>query len=185
MATDNRAPNQSALPEHAIIREQAAHACAKAKGSDDLLLEFGQVLLKHVCDLFAVDLVEDDGSIRRWCTLHLSMTNRDSLTEHRNEHPLSHTASYGYPRVIKTGKSQFIPAVAPRIADRLLSSSDGTADSSITVRSFICAPLIAHGRILGAVSVANTERTTFFNADDLLLVEELCEMLAEHLDPLL
>lgn len=184
MPTDYLKPYQSNVPEHAPIRARASRICTEARNPDGLLQDFAHLLLEHLCDLVAIDLVEDDGSIKRRCTRHLTITSSDHLAAQREQYPLNPTAAYGYPRVIKTGKSQFIPAVAPRIADRLLSSPSTLTETTV-VRSYICAPLIAHGRILGAMTVANTERTTFFSADDLLLVEELCSLLAMRLDGLL
>ena len=185
MAPHNRVPYRSVLPEHAILRERIARACAEAPRVDDLLLDVGGIVLEILADLFAVDLVEDDGTIQRRLTLHGSAQVAAQLDRNRRQYPLHNTASYGYPRVIKTGKSQFIPGVTPRIADRLLHGAGASAEQPVTVRSFICVPMLAHGRILGALTLANVERPAFFSADDLLISEEIAEMLASCVDKLL
>lgn len=159
--------------------------CAQSASAEELLSSFGKLAIEHLCDLFAVDLVEDDGSVKRYSTMHLSDGTAKQLATQRLEFPLSKTASYGYPRVIKTGKSQFIPGVGQHLAFRLLSAAKPDDQAVATVRSFICTPLVAHDRTLGALTVANTDRTNAFTADDLLLLEDICQMLAECLDRLL
>jgi len=185
MATQNHSGHRSSNPQHAALREAVARLCQEGHAMQHVLTEFARLVLERVSDLVSIDLVEDDGSIRRYLTLHADESVAAKLSTDRKEYPLSPTASYGYPRVIKTGKSQFIPGVTPHQAYRLLSSAKPETQSGLTVRSFICVPLVAHGRTLGAITVANTEKTAVFTADDLLLLEELADLLADCLDSLL
>jgi GAF domain-containing protein len=182
MLTDSNNPYRSLSPEHEALRQLASGICANNSSPIAALRSFGRLILEYLADLFAVDLVEDDGSIKRYVTIHVDSKKQERFTVQRDEHPVSKTSAYGYPRVIKTGKSQFIPGVTVNLAYRLLSSAPIDEDKPVPVRSFICFPLIAHGRTLGAVSVANTDRNGVFSADDLLLLEEIGKLIAQCLD---
>lgn len=182
---NTRKPNIPVKPEHATIRERAGKLCPEISSAEDVLRKFAAMITETLADLVAIDLVEDDGSIRRSLTLHVSAVVQDKIDAQRSSYPLNMTSAYGYPRVIKTGKSQFIPGVGHHLEFRLLSAMPPGFEDGIAVRSFICVPLVAHGRILGAVTVANTDRASVFVSEDLLLLEEITEMLAECLDRML
>jgi GAF domain-containing protein len=182
---NTRKPNPSAQPEHAAIRERAASLLSESTSVEDVLRMFAALITEKLADLVAIDLVEDDGSIRRSFTQHISASTEQKIVVHRQSYPLNMTSAYGYPRVIKTGKSQFIPGVGHHLEFRLLAALPQGYEDGVAVRSFICVPLIAHGRILGALTVANTDRSTFFASEDLVLLEEITQMLAECLDRML
>ena len=152
-------------------------------GSPEVILaSILSALLAELVDSAAIDLVQDDGSLERVLTRHVDSETEQVLAQQRNENPLPMTASYGYPRVIKTGKSQFIPGVSERIAGRLFPVADLILDG-VAIRSYICVPLVARGRVLGALTLLTTGSGRSFEGEDLLFFEELATIIAESLDP--
>ncbi len=165
------------------VRKKIALLLRNDGGAAALLDSVVDNLIEHIADAATIDLVEDDGSISREVTRHKDVRQQKTLEEQRQNFPLSLRSSYGYPRVIKTGKSQFIPGVTPRLAGRLFpeAKADLVLDG-ISVRSFICVPIIAHERILGALTVLITDQGHSFSGDDLLLLEEVGTLIGEALD---
>jgi GAF domain-containing protein len=52
----------------------------------------------------------------------------------------------------------------------------------LAVRSYICVPLIAHGRTLGALTAMITDHKRLFTSDDLVTLEDIATKIAETLD---
>ncbi len=168
-----------------IARREIAAASQNLGPVDPLFSDVVEVILKYLADSASIDLVEDDGSITRAITRHVDLQKQEVLIHQRNINPLPATASYGYPRVIKTGKSQFIPGVSERVVNRLFPNEEPEAQlvlDGLGVRSFICVPLIARGRTLGALTVLTTGKSRLLNSDDLRLIEEIAVLIAESLD---
>jgi GAF domain-containing protein len=178
---NNKSNGKNRTTDRESVRREIALACQNDGSVDHLLSSTLEILLKHLADSTSIDLVEDDGSITHAMTRDTDGQRQDLLSNHRDGHPLPLTSSYGYPRVIKTGKSQFIPGVSERIVGRLFPEAELVLDGLI-VRSFICVPLIARGHTLGALTLMTTSANRTLDSDDLLLVEEVAVLIAEALD---
>lgn len=166
-------------------RRELIAACQSQGSADHLFSEVVEIILKYLADSASIDLVEDNGLITRALTRHVDTQKQKILINQRNINPLPATASYGYPRVIKTGKAQFIPGVSERVGNRLFPNEEPKAQlilDGLGVRSFICVPLIARGRTLGALTVLTTGKSRLLDSDDLLLIEEIALHIAESLD---
>jgi GAF domain-containing protein len=166
-------------------RRELASACQSDGSVDHLISGVVEIILKYLADSASIDQVEDNGSITRTMTRHVDHQKQEILNKQRNINPLPATASYGYPRVIKTGKAQFIPGVSERVGNRLFPNAEPEAQlilDGLGVRSFICVPLIARGRTLGALTVLTTGKSRLLDSDDLLLIEEIALLIAESLD---
>ena len=166
-----------------IVRDRIVKVCAESNEMSALLEGIANIIIDHFSDAFTLDLVEDDGTIHRYITRHVNHDAQIEIEELRTRFPLPATAAYGYPRVIKTGKSQFMPGVSPRLIHRLFANLDARMIvDGLSVRSFICVPLIAYGRTLGALTVLRSDRPNPFTSDDLLLIEDLAPIIAKCLD---
>ena len=164
------------------IRSRIISICDNDKYDVVSLLEnIADVLIDHFADAFSIDLVEDDGTTRQYVTRHVNSDLEIRMKKLYHDYPLLSTAAYGYPRVIKTGKAQFIPGVSSRLAHRLFSNSDlKNTETEIPIRSFICVPLTTFDRTLGALTVITTKRR--FTAADFSIVEEAAPIIAKCLD---
>ncbi len=170
--------------EREAVRNNIVSSLQTEGTIDRLLASISILLLQKISDSVAIDLVQDDGSLLRVITRHREPEKEHFLVEHRRTFPMALTSSYGYPRVIKTGKSQFIPGVSERIANRLFPEADLILDG-LAVRSFICVPLVAQSRILGAMTLLTTSSMRSFDGDDLLFFEDIAKLLGEKLDQIL
>src|SRR5262249_44432789 len=64
---------------------------------------------------------------------------------------------HGYPHVIRTGRAELIADVSDAVVDEMRASApDREMIGKLELRSNLCVPLKAHGRILGAISFATT-----------------------------
>ncbi|HEY3876554.1 MAG TPA: GAF domain-containing protein [Candidatus Kapabacteria bacterium] len=165
---------------HEQMRSEILHILHQGGSTTTMLDLVMNVLIAKLADSAAIDLTQDDGSILRALTRHRNLRHQVMLESYRQNFPLPITASYGYPRVIKTGKSQFIPGVTARISGHLYPPTEKGVE--IKVHSFICVPLISQGRTLGALSVEMTDQNRSFSRDELLLLEEVASLIAQAID---
>ncbi len=163
-----------------VIRLRVQDALSNDGTSDTLVAAVLAILINEATDSASIDLIQDDGSLVRAFTRHADGDKQNVLIKERADHPLAMTSSYGYPRVIKTGKSQFIPGVSDRIAGRLFPEAELILDG-LAVRSYICVPLVARGHILGALTLLTSGTGRSFDGDDLLFFEEIATLIAESM----
>ena len=70
------------------IRRKIAEIARDNRSTSEFFAAALAVLLENVADSVAVDLVQDDGSIVREITLHNDGQKQQTLTQHRDGHPL-------------------------------------------------------------------------------------------------
>jgi PAS domain S-box-containing protein len=133
-----------------------------------------KLAVPHFADWCAVHILEDDGSIRILALAHVDESKIRWAEELNRLAPMDPNAPTGVPAVIRTAE----PELVPEIPDEMLvaaavSEEHLAALRQIGVRSYICAPLVARGRTLGAVSFVTAESGRVYSRDDLTLAQEV------------
>jgi signal transduction histidine kinase len=86
--------------------------------------------------------------------------------------------------VARTG----VPAFVPRVSDEMLvAAAQGNADRlekmrSLGLVSYLCVPMVANDRVLGVLTLANTESSRQFGNDDLRLALDVASRAALAID---
>jgi len=119
-------------------------------------------------DLCAIDLLQDGGGLHRVASAHVDSTKEALVDDIRARHGFNPNAAHGVPAVVRTRQ----PVLVPRVADADLSEVAHNAEQLALLRqlapkSWIIAPLVAHERTLGAITLAITESTRRYGRDDL------------------
>jgi PAS domain S-box-containing protein len=175
-----------------LMQEQAARAAAELAGERAALLaEASRVLgtsfdyettletLAHLAvprlaDFCTVDMAEGDGVFRRLGVAHaveggetlLRQLDKFTVDDLSERHPLIRVLTSGEPVLVREVTMAGMEAVEmPK--DRLETLR------KLDPRSLICVPLLASGRILGAVTFVSTVSGRRFDTDDLAIAEEL------------
>ncbi len=175
-----------------LMQEQAARAAAESAGQRSALLaEASRVLgtsfdyettletLAHLAvprlaDFCTVDMAEADGGFRRLGVAHaveggealLRRLDYFTMTDLSERHPLI--------RVLTTGESVLVREIKEGALEALGMPPERLETiKQLNPRSMICVPLLASGRVLGAVTFVATVSGRRFDADDLAMAEEL------------
>jgi PAS domain S-box-containing protein len=157
----------------------------------ELLLEAGAVLatsldprttmgqvarltVPRLADLCAIDLIDEDGSIREAAVAAADEGLARALEELRARHPLDPSGQHPVARVIRSGD----PELLAEMSDGLLRSfAQGSEHARFMIahryRSAAVAPLSARGRTLGALSVLRLDDSPPLTDEDMALVSEL------------
>jgi PAS domain S-box-containing protein len=149
-----------------------------------------RVTLQRVADLAVptladwcmVDVVEA-GGIERVAMAHADPNKVEAMERLQRQYPDDPSATYGVPNVIRTGRSE----LATEISDAMLEASARDAEHlrllrELQLRSYIVVPLVARGRILGAVSLVGSAARRRSNAADLAVAEDLAARAALAVD---
>jgi len=98
-------------------------------------------------------------------------------------HPLDPEAPVGVGFVLRTGQPQLIANVSEAVLDAVaLSAEHLRRMRSLGIRSYLCVPLEARGRILGTLSFASTQSGRTYDGEDLALAGELGQRVSAAMD---
>ena len=132
----------------------------------------------YLADLCVVDLVEEDGTIRRVAAAHADPAKQELATE-LLRYPPPADGTYNTPAVLRDGRSRLVPdideaylASAARDPEHLRIIRELGPKSSMVV------PLLVRDRTLGSIQLVATESRRAYGPADLALAEELAQRAA-------
>jgi serine phosphatase RsbU (regulator of sigma subunit) len=141
------------------------------------------VVVEELADLCLVDVVEPSGGLERVAAAHADPAKqhladrllRDYAPRREGMHPVS--------RVIRTG----VPEFATEMPEEFLRATTRDEEHFRIVRelgfqSFMCAPLSAHGRILGTMTFVSCRPERRYDATDLSLALDIARPAAVRID---
>jgi K+-sensing histidine kinase KdpD len=98
-------------------------------------------------------------------------------------YPFNPNRGYGLARVLRTGESEFYPELSERVLRQVV-EDEQIIDilQKAGLRSYVCVPLLARGRTLGAITLAMAESGRRYDDRDLLLAQELARRAGLALD---
>ncbi len=137
-----------------------------------------KLLVPRFADWCAINLLNDNGAIELAALAHTDPATLPILQEWIANHPLLPNAPNGTPHVIRTGEPEWVPNVKQQDAD----SVRAAYHARLNVHSYMIVPLLARGRVLGAISFVNSESSREFTRQDLVGAEEIARRAAVALD---
>ena len=119
-------------------------------------------------DLCAIDLLQNDSELRRVACSHVDATQEALVHEFGAHHTVAPGAAHGIPAVIQTRR----PVLVARVTEAALRTAAQNAEQLALLRrlapkSWIVTPLVAHERVLGAMTLALTESAGRYSRVDL------------------
>ncbi|HWV57911.1 MAG TPA: PAS domain S-box protein [Longimicrobiales bacterium] len=179
IARDITAPKQ---------REQALGFLADASELLTATLEYEPALqqlaklaVPQLADFCMIDVLEES-QVHRVAVAHRDPELEESMSRLRRYAPAP-GQSVGAWAAIETGESELVEEVTVawmRAATR--NDEHFQLVKELNPRSVMIVPLVAHGHTLGAMTLASTEPNRRYDADDLVLAEELARRAALAVD---
>jgi signal transduction histidine kinase/CheY-like chemotaxis protein len=161
----------------------ASRLLASSLDFDETLRNVARLAVPQIADWCVVELLEEDGSIRRVALHHPDPAKVARAEAFRHARPVSLSDGRGTGRVLATGTPEFMPWI-PDLAGKAASwhPEDAALIRDLDVRSVIIVPLKARGRILGAVTLIHAESGRRYESSDLWTAEDLAQRVAVALD---
>lgn len=152
---------------------RAADLLASSLDLDETLTNIAKVATEGVADWCAIDLLADDGSLRRTVIMHRDPERVRWAREFQREFGARIRDAHSLPRVFQTGEA----VLTPQITDEVLEATVADPEAREIIRGLrlkaaITAPLVARGRVLGVLTLVSEEGGRSYDEDDLRLARD-------------
>jgi PAS domain S-box-containing protein len=166
--------------------EQTARFLADASAALATLVDFDSTLQKvaslavpHFADWASVDVLAEDGTLRRVGLAHVDPAKLELARELRRRFPPDPRAPTGAWNILRTGKPEIVPVITE---DMLVAASQDDALLGILrkleLRSYIGVPLVVRGKTTGVLTFIAAESGQVYEATDLAIATDLAHRAA-------
>jgi signal transduction histidine kinase/CheY-like chemotaxis protein len=150
----------------------------------DTLKRVAELAVPHIADWCAVDLVGEGGQIERLAVAHVDPAMLELARQIEARYPADADSPHSVQAVIRTGSSSMLSDISD---DTIIAAARGNTDRVNLVRalgltSYMCVPLRAHGRTLGALTFMSAESRRRYTQADLQFAENIAGRAALAVD---
>jgi len=164
-----------------LLAESGPQLLSAALHQTETLDRLAALAVADLADLCLVDMLEEDGSLRRTTTAHADPTRTERARELSRFTPRG-GSSHPVLAAIETGAPQLLPEVPDSLLAEIAQDGEHLRlMRDLGYRSAMVLPLAARGRTLGAISLISS-RPGRYGADELALAEALADGAALALD---
>ena len=162
---------------------EASLALESPASVEERLEELTRLAVPRLGDWCAIDLAEPRGGHTLAAVAHVDPERVAWARTLRQRFPPDPDAPTGVPHVLRTGLSEFYPVVTEEMIQAAAESPEHLAViREVGFTSAAVAPLMARGRVLGALTLVTAESGRRLTEDDLHLTEELARRAGLALD---
>ncbi len=137
----------------------------------------------ELADWCVIDLLTDDGAIRRVAVVCADPRRQSVADEIRASYPPQLDRTEGTSKVLREGVHDLVQHVTPEWVDEMAPSGrQRELLRSLDLCSNLLVPLIARGRTIGVLTLATAESKRVYGAADVALAEELARRAAIAVD---
>ncbi len=133
-----------------------------------------RLAVPRIADWCAVHIVEEDETISTLALEHADPKKLGVAKDLQGRYPPSPENRHGAAAVIRNASSQLIPDIQPdAISSIAVDETHARLLEQLGLRSFICVPIVARGRTLGAITLVISDSGRRFGDADLRTAEQL------------
>jgi PAS domain S-box-containing protein len=163
--------------------DEAGRQLAGSLEYEATLMSVSRLAVPTLADVCIVDVLEADGAIRRVAVAHQDPGQQALARTLQVRFPPDPTAPVGVSRALRTGESELTPTVAPeRLAALARDAEHLRLLRQLRPCSSMNVPLVARGRILGAITCLTSASGRRYGPADLALAEALARRAAVAVD---
>ncbi|MFP2933046.1 ATP-binding protein [Pyxidicoccus sp. 3LG] len=168
---------------HAAFLAQATEVLSSSLDHDRILERMAHLAVPTLGDGCSVDVPGPDGQVRRVAVAHVRPEMLERTQAFHARYPIRMEDAGGIGKVLRTGVTEFQPDMSPAfLAQALPDEERRLATQALGVRTFISVPLMSRGKVLGALTLVNTESGRRYTQADVRLAEDLARRAATSLD---
>ncbi|HEY3249244.1 MAG TPA: SpoIIE family protein phosphatase [bacterium] len=162
---------------------EASRQLASTLDFETVLKNVAHLAVGRFADWCAIDIVDDDGRVRRLSTAHIEPEKIAAAEALAQRYPTDPTAPRGVHHVIRSGGSELYE----ELTDDMIRQAARDPEhlrliQTLGLRSAMIVPLVTAGRTIGAITFATAESRRRFGAKDLELAEALARRTATAID---
>ncbi len=139
-----------------------------------VLQRLAELVVPRLADWAAVDLLSETGTVERVVAVHSEPEKTAIAFEIARRWPIDPSAHGGIGQVLRKGEPMLLETMPDELLPRLARSEEHLQLArTLGFKSSMAVPLVARGRVLGALTLVQAESGRHFRAEDLPLVQEL------------
>jgi PAS domain S-box-containing protein len=170
--------------------EQRLHLLSEAStllgGSLDYtetLESLTRLVVPQFADWCAVDMLTEDGRVERLAVAHPDPEKVEVVRELILHNPVELSSPTGAGRVLRTGEPLWIPDIPEEALVAVTRSPEALRVlRALGLRSYLCVPLMARGRVLGCLTLVHAESGRRYTQEDLRLADDVARRAALSVD---
>lgn len=173
-----RAAEESARLRGAL--SDASAAFAASLDLEEVLSAVTTIVVPEYADWCGINLLRSDGEIQMVAESSADEALVSAMAAIRERIRPSLDRPHGVGAVIRTGKSEFFPAVPQEVLRELAASAgvDPQLLFDLRIESGIVVPLLARGRPMGALTLIRSANPVHYTEDELAFAEDLASRAA-------
>ena len=151
---------------------------------EETIAQVARAAVPGFADWCSVELLDADGQLRSLAVAHADPAKVEMARELRERFPPDPDAPSGIGAVIRTGAPELMPTIPPELIEAFADENPDMAERirSLQLESLMTVPLIARGRLLGAMSFVSGGSSRHFDENDLSLAIDLARRAANAID---
>ena len=162
---------------------EASSVLASSLDYEATLQRVAELAVPGLADWAVVDIANEDLSTRRVALSHADPAKVAQALEVESRYPPDPNADTGVPKVLRTAE----PELMHEIPDELLVQAAHDEEHLALIRelglvSYMCVPLVARRRVLGALTFVSSSRARLYTEADLALAQDLAHRAAVAVD---
>ncbi|HYE14235.1 MAG TPA: PAS domain S-box protein [Pyrinomonadaceae bacterium] len=174
--------DQKAAEERLRFLAEAGEILASSLDYETTLEHLARIAVRAMADYCLIDVVEDDGLIRRVATAHAD-PEKEGLVRELRRFPPDPARAEGVPKVLRTGKTELVQPITPERLDALVRGQEHRELlERLGLASFVIVPLISRGRTIGALTFAQTGEARPYAPADVTFAELIARRAALAMD---
>jgi signal transduction histidine kinase/ActR/RegA family two-component response regulator len=160
--------------QQAAFLAEAGTVLSSSLDYETTLTAVTRLAVPAIADWCAVNIVGEDGTLQRLAVAHVDPRKVEFARTLQERYPADPNAPGGIHEVIRTGQ----PAFMSRIPAALLEASARNEEhrrliQELSLTSYMCVPLMAHGKAFGAITFVSAESRREYGEGDLRFAREL------------
>ena len=168
---------RKAAEERLRFLAEASRVLGSSLDYETTLEGLARLAVEALADYCLIDLIDDEGSVRRVAATHRDPALRP-LVERLREFPPG-PQSAGVPRVLRTGQPEAFTDVNEETLPRLARDAEhARVLRELGLKSFLTVPLEARGRTIGALTFSSTRARRDYTAADIDYAREIASRAA-------
>ena len=176
--------NQARMAEERRLVAEASQVLASSRDYEQTLRTVAALVVPEFADWCAIDLTTPEGGLERLTMAHADPAKVALAEELAERHPPNPDLPYGVASVVRTGRPELIADVSD---DLLVEASAGDEEllrllRELGLRSWMCVPVAARDRVLGAITFVTAESGRRYDESDLAIAESLARQAADAVD---
>lgn len=146
------------------------------------LKKISKLIVPELADYCRIVLLNGNNSIKEITTNHIDPSKIKLVSELYDSYKNRYT-THGVPKILSSGKSEIISKIDQKIFNRIKNNPELVKVlKSLGLKSYMGVPLIARGKVNGAITFSSIKPNRLYTKTDLTFAEEVARRIALALD---